>query len=80
MKISHKVKEYLNQGYLSNAFKGKLAMEGDKLDYGQFLELCITQQPSGLGLVFKMGKHCDMITDSFFIAVLRLSTFSNYVG
>ena len=39
------------QSYLSN-----LPIEGNTLDYGQFLELCITKQPSGLGLHFKMGE------------------------
>jgi Ca2+-binding EF-hand superfamily protein len=39
------------QSYLSN-----LPIEGSTLDYGQFLELCITKQPFGLGLHFKMGE------------------------
>ena len=53
-KMERTKKQIFEKSYLSNAYSNILPIECETLDYGQFLELCVTNQPSGLGLHFKV--------------------------
>ena len=54
LKMERSKKQSFEKSYLSNAYSNILPIECKTLDYGQFLELCITNQPYGLGLHFKV--------------------------